>query len=760
MTRPNGARMIGAALVSASLLGMAMPAMAQSQTQSQSQNQTRAGSSAVADARLWQIARTGDEQTLLDLINNRVMAESALDPGVRDSLELFRTNHAKRETERNERKAEVSKELDDQLAAFDAERSAIALSDALSRAVQLQLLTRDPDAFFSDPRIVRLIKDAERVARESERQGDWMIASELFYRLDTIHDPADTYKEDVQRLGTRLSMIRLYAPERLWELRNNRRLAEGLDPLPPYNPFGDDYRTKLQSVDSTMIRTAIQRSAAQHVGRTTTTNPEGVTLNALIMGGLDAVRTMATTTDLAATFPGLGDAGKRESFLARIDERRAQVAAWNRPASAFDLRQVVDGVVVDAQTTVGIMPQAVLHEFGNGAMGELDTYSAFIWPDELARFRRSTEGEFIGVGIQIQLDELQNITVVAPLEGTPAQRAGVRSGDILKKIDGITAVGLGLDQAVEVITGPANTHVKLTVERKDEDDNITEITFDLVRQRIDLPTVKGWSKTGAGDQDWDWFIDRDNGIGYIRLTGFTDDSAREFDRAVAAMRLQGLQGLILDLRYNPGGLLDQAVEISSRFVPEGVIVKTVDAIGVPQEQQNARRQPGRQSLSNLPTIVLINEGSASASEIVAGAVQSAAQQGKTNALVVGQRSFGKGSVQNVYMLPGGSAAMKLTTHYYRVDSPRMIHKLPGATEWGVDPDLAVEMLPAQQAAALLLRRDADVLPLDENGNIMTQVERPDPNTLLTDGIDLQVHTALVLLQTQNQIAKGLSLLAD
>ncbi len=752
MTRPNVARMIGAALVSASLLGMALPASAQSPSQ--------AGASASADARLWQIARTGDEQTLLNLINNRVMADAALDPRVRDSLELFRTNHAKRETDRSERVAEVSKELDDHLAAFDAERTPISLSDALSRAVQLQLLTRDADAFFADPRIVRLIKDADRVAREAERKGDWMIASELFFRLDTIHDPADTYKEDVQRLGTRLSMIRLYAPQRLWELRNNRRLAEGLDPLPPYNPFGDDYRTKLQSVDSTMIRTAIQRSAQQHVGRTTRTNPDGVTMNALILGGLDAVRTMATTTDLAATFPGLGDAGRREAFLARLDERRAQVTAWTRDASAYDLRQVVDGVVADAQTTVGVMPQAVLHEFGNGAMGELDTYSAFIWPDELARFRRSTEGEFIGVGIQIQLDELQNITVVAPLEGTPAQRAGVRSGDIIKKIDGITAVGLGLDQAVEVITGPANTSVKLTVERKDEDDKVTEITFEMVRQRIDLPTVKGWSKTGAGDQDWDWFIDRDNGIGYIRLTGFTDDSAREFDRAVAAMRLQGLQGLILDLRYNPGGLLDQAVEISSRFVPDGMIVKTVDAIGVPQEQQNARRQPGRQSLSNLPTIVLINEGSASASEIVAGAVQAAAQQGKANALIVGQRSFGKGSVQNVYMLPGGSAAMKLTTHYYRVDSPRMIHKLPGATEWGVDPDLAVEMLPAQQAAALLLRRDADVLPLDENGNIMAHVERPDPNTLLTDGIDLQVHTALVLLQTQNQIAKGLSLLAD
>ncbi len=747
MTRPNGARMIGAAVVSAAMLGMAMPAAAQAAT-------------APGDSRLWNIARGGDESALLDLLDHRIITDESVDANVRASLELFKTNHAKREVERADKIAEVSKELDDQLAAYDADRNPVALSDALGKAGRLQLLKKDTAAFFAEPRIQRLVKDADRVARESERSGDWMMASELFFRLNTLHDPDEKYKDEVQRLGTRLSMIRLYAPERLWELRNTRRLAEGLDALPPYNPYGDDFRTKLKGIDSTMIRTAIQRSATQHVGRTTRTNPEGVTMNAMIRQGLDAVRTMATTTDLAMVFPGLGNSEKRGAFLARIDERLVEVAGWSRDASAYDLRRVVDGVLADAQATVGIMPEAVLHEFGNGAMSELDVYSAFIWPDELARFRRSTEGEFIGVGIQIQLDELQNITVVTPLEGTPAQRAGVRSGDILKKINGITAVGLGLDQAVEVITGPANTPVKLTVERKDEDDNISEITFDLVRQRIDLPTVKGWSKNGPGDTDWDWFIDRAGGVGYIRLTGFTDDSAREFDRALAVMRQQGLNGLILDLRYNPGGLLDQAVEIASRFVPEGMIVKTVDAIGMPQEQQNARRQAGREVLSQIPVIVLINEGSASASEIVAGAVQAAAQQGKTNALVVGQRSFGKGSVQNVYMLPGGSAAMKLTTHYYRVDSPRMIHKLPGSTEWGVDPDLSVEMLPSQQEAALLLRRDADVLPLNERGEIITTAVRPDPNTLLTDGIDLQVHTALVLLQTQNQIAKGLSLKTD
>lgn len=761
MTRPTRARRYGVALIAAALTGMAMTPLASAGGVPATEPSGRiALDMGNADNRVWQAATGGDESTLLGLIDNGLIQIDGLEPSVRESLDLFRANYAKRELNRAEKIAEVNTELNDQIAAYDAERDPISLSEALSNAVRLQLLTNDDDAFFADTRIGRLVGDAERAAREAEAKGDWLIASELFFRLDSIYDTKGTYREDVQRLGKRLSMIRLYAPERLWELRNNRRLAEDLDPLPAYNPYGDEYTAKLNGISSTMIRTAIQRSAQQHVGRVTRTNPEGITMNAMILGGIDAVRTMVTTTDLSQAFPGLGDDRKRADFLARLAERRDTVSGWTRDGSAYDLRRVIDAVLSDAQDTVNLKPEVVLHEFGNGAMGELDDYSAVIWPDELARFRRSTEGEFIGVGIQIQLDELQNITVVAPLEGTPAQRAGVRSGDVIKKINGISAIGLGLDQAVEVITGPANTAVALTVERTDDDDNVSEITFDLLRQRIDLPTVKGWAKTGSGDQDWEWFIDPEHQIGYIRLSGFTNDSATELDRAVSSMREQGLKGLILDLRYNPGGLLDQAVEIASRFVPEGMIVKTVDAMGIPQEQQNARQIASRQSLTNVPVVILINEGSASASEIVAGAVQAGAKAGKNKALIVGQRSFGKGSVQNVFMLPGGAAAMKLTTHYYRVDSPRMIHKLPGSTEWGVDPDVTVEMLPAQQENALRLRRDADVLPLDEKGNIITSVERPDPDTLLTDGIDLQVQAALVLLQTQNLIADGIASVKD
>lgn len=709
------------------------------------------GSTVVADVSatpgsIWRAAIEGDTNTLTALL--RPEHWQNLDSTFASSIELLQTNIEKREATRQEQIVKAQTELSENLTKYNDTKSGVDLSKALSKVVELQLLYDNEERFFEDMSVAKTIALADDAAAQAETNDDWMIASELYYRLNAIFDASGIYKEQVDRLSRRLAMIRMYAPQRLWEIRNERRLDEGLDALPPYNAYGDDFHEKLMGINSITVRTAIQRAADQHVGRQTRTHPEGVTMNDLIVSGLDAIKTMATTTDLAVVFPGLKDTKKRDNLLKVIEEQKLRVASKNSPASGYDLRRALDSVLSVGTQETGIMENALLHEFGNGAMSALDDYTAIIWPDELARFRRSTQGEFIGIGVQIQLDELQNIKIVTPLEGTPAQRAGIRSDDIIKLINGETAVGLGLDQAVELITGPANTKVDITVERMGDDGEPTEKLFTIVRQKIDLPSVKGWSKTGPGDTDWNYFIDKNDGIGYLRLTGFTDDSTREFDRAVSTMKNDGLNALILDLRYNPGGLLDQAVHLASRFVSSGMIVKTVDASGITESLNEAVRVPDRVSVADIPVIVLVNEGSASASEILSGAIQAGAKQGKLDALVLGHRSFGKGSVQNVYLLPGASAAMKVTTNYYKIDASRMIHKVPGSTVWGIDPDLQVEMLPSQQQDALLLRRDADVLPLDENGNIIVDAERPDPNTLLSDGTDLQVETALVLLQSR------------
>jgi len=707
---------------------------------------------------VWGLASQGDDSGIADLLMPQAWNATSETEFV-DALALLQENLDKREATRAESIEEARETLDEHMALFDENGSFIELSKALSAAVALQMLHESEDRFFADSKVSRLIDESIAAAKDSEGAGDWLIASELFYRLNALHDQAGTFKGDVDRLTRRLTMIRLYVPERLWELRNERRLAEELDGLPPYNPYGDLFTDKLTGIDSVMVRTALQRSAAQHLGRRSKQHPDGVSMNHLIAGGIDAVRTMATTTDLGASFDGFKNETTRSRFISDLDTLSAKYSDMAKPASAYDLRRAIDAMLSSSRDSVEVMSEALLHEFGNGAIAQLDPYTAIIWPDEVARFRRSTQGEFIGVGIRIQLDELQNITIVTPLTGTPAQRAGLQADDIIKKVDGVSAVGLGLDQAVEVITGPPNTDVTLTIERTIEDnegeESLEEFEYTITRAKIDLPSVTGWSRTGPANDDWNYFVDQDKGIGYIKLTGFTDDTTRDFDQAVGRMKEQGLEALVLDLRYNPGGLLDQAVQLSSRFVPEGMVVKTVDASGITQDRQDVRAVNPKYSVRDLPVVVLVNEGSASASEIVSGAIQAGAHQGKNKALVVGARSFGKGSVQNVYMLPGGLSAMKLTTQHYQVDSPRAIHKVPGATEWGIEPDLHVEMLPSQQAAALMLRRDADLYPIDQNGNVIEDAERPDPNSLITDGIDLQMQTALVLLQSQvdDSIAK-------
>ena len=412
--------------------------------------------------------------------------------------------------------------------------------------------------------------------------------------------------------------------------------------------------------------------------------------------------------------------------------------------SGYALRTLSRNLLDVNNQTVKLPDTALLHEFGNGSMAQLDEFSSIIWPDEKARFDRLTQGEFFGVGVQIQFDkDAQAIKVVTPLDGTPAQKAGVHAGDIIKKINGESAIGLSTNQAVDLITGPKGTRVKLTMER-----NGVEKDFELERDKIPLISVKGWKRTGPRESDWDWYIDPQDKIGYVRLLQFQDDTTDMLKDAIAAMQQAGgINGLILDLRFNPGGLLTQAHSVANAFVEKGTIVSTTAG-------DRLRASADRQLIQDVPIAVLINEGSASASEIVSGAIRYYADQKQIHAILIGTRTFGKGSVQNVLRLTDDdSAALKLTTQYYKIPTADgqgyILHRRPGASTWGVDAHVEVEMLPDQIAEALKLRQDADVLVIDETNQVVKGAEPPpDPQKLLTDGIDLQLQTALVLLQSQ------------
>ncbi len=723
--------------------GLAMPAplgLALAQPQVASSGSARAEADEWARA-VWSAASAdGDRGRLDELLNH----PPALQPmGLATSIQMLETNLAAREEQRVRELDEASTRLDEQLGRAEGDGTApdLALSEALVTTVRMHLLSLNKNEFLGQARTQRVIALAANAANQAEARGDWLMANELFVRLNALLEHERTYRADAERLGHRLNVLRLFVPERLWELRNNRELAEGNDPLPAYNPFGDDYTIKLNGVRENVVVNALQRSATEYVER------DRVSALDLALGGLDGVATLVSTSDIGRVFPGVNDEPKLAEFLDYIATTRQTLAARG---TRIDFAQIVARLLDMNDATVGLPHMVILHELGNGAVARLDEFTQIIWPDELAQFQKQTQGRFVGIGVQIQQDEQDNIVVVTPLEGTPAQRAGVHAGDILKAVDGRSIVGFSLNQAVSVITGEPGSVVRLTVERKVGDIS-AEVDIEVSRAQIAIGSVKGWERTGAREDDWNWFIDEAAGIGYLRMTGFVDTTDREFDRAIREMKQHGLNGLILDLRFNPGGLLNQAVAISNRFIPvrNGAIVRTADADGAiaTEERADARRA----TVTDIPIIVLVNEGAASASEIVAGAVQAYAHDGTIDAIVLGERTFGKGSVQNVYFLPGNQSAMRLTTHYYLLPNGRRVHRLPGATDWGVNPDLRVEMLPSQVEQAINLRRDADVMPIDETGQVVdTGVVRPDPNDLLNRGLDLQLQYALVLLQSRSR----------
>lgn len=690
-------------------------------------------------ADIWEKARAGNLDDLLALVDSMPADQPELAEVISD-FKTLKANVAKREASRDAQVAKVTAKLDEQLA---KEPTPLNLSRALKEAIELHMLTRDAEkaTLLTTPRVSGLIKAADRAAREAEAKGEWIFSNELFARLNMLLEDQGTYRNDADRQVNRLGMIRLYTPALFWELRDTRqKLEEKGKPLPAFNPQGEEFATKLKGITQVALIKALGMAGDGHVER--------VGMRQILIGGLEHVKTMITTHDLDRAFPGIADKEAAANMLGFIDDQLAMLNKRSSDPSTSQAAALVADVLAANRTSVKVPVEAVIHEFGNGAFGRLDEFSQIIWPDELQRFKRMTEGSFTGVGIQIQLDEeSQMIKVVQPLEGTPAQRAGVRAGDLLKKINDNSAVGLSLDQAIEQITGKRGTPVKLTVDRAG-----TDVDFDLLRDTIPIRTAKGWKRTGDSDTDWDYMVDKATGIGYVRLSGFNDNTTQELHAAIRSMQQSpvGLNGIVLDLRFNPGGLLTQAVSVTNTFINSGTVVYTEGAGGTPGDIHYAERE-GQVVRNGTPIIVLINNGSASASEIVSGAIEHYGKDRSINAMVLGHRSFGKGSVQNVIPL-SSTTYMKLTRQYYHLPDKRVIHRKPGALDWGVTPDLTVEMLPKQITDALTLRIDADT---PAEGRIARKVEEgdqelgdPEPDRLIVEGIDLQLEAAVAILKAQ------------
>src|SRR3989449_4405160 len=324
-----------------------------------------------------------------------------------------------------------------------------------------------------------------------------------------------------------------------------------------------------------------------------------------------------------------------------------------------------------------------------GMLSTLDPHSEFMEPEKYKELKSDTEGAFGGLGIVISMKD-NFITVVAPMEDSPGFKSGILSGDRILKIDGRSTEKMSLQDAVKNLRGEPGTEVTMTVLRPSSN-QLRD--YKLTRSVINIDMVKDIH----GKKD---FPLGENKIGYVRLVQFGEKTSDDLEAALKKLRGQGMQALILDLRWNPGGLLEQAVDVCEKFLPRGELVVTTE--GRNPAQSSVRKAMGHgDELRNMPMVVLVNLGSASASEIVAGCLQDLKR-----AIVLGEKTFGKGSVQSILPLSDGSA-LRLTTAKYYTPSHKVIH------EEGITPDIAVPLSPEEDRDIQLRRAPGGVESLNE-----------------------------------------------
>ena len=390
-------------------------------------------------------------------------------------------------------------------------------------------------------------------------------------------------------------------------------------------------------------------------------------------------------------------------FAAQASFAKENAVAEDAEINSYELLNLFGEVMERAKATYveDVSDKQLIEAAINGMLTSLDPHSSYLDEKDFKYMNEQTSGKFGGLGIEITMEQ-GVVKIISPIDDTPAFRAGLKPGDYITHIDGETIIGMTLNEAVDKMRGKQGTKVKLTIRR------INEKPFDVTLKREEIKTQS--VKTDIKDDD----------VFYIRIGSFSEevdtDIKKAFEKA-AKKRKAPFKGIVLDVRNNPGGLLDQAVAVSSLFLNQGEVVST----RARNEEDTLRYSAkGEDITKGLPIVVIINNGSASASEIVAGALQD-----HKRAVIIGEKSFGKGSVQTVVPL-GNYGAMRLTTAKYYTPSGRSIQ----AT--GIEPDIVVHPAKVEEFTNEYGFSEAEYTNALENETVKDEAKKKDSNDENTD----------------------------
>jgi carboxyl-terminal processing protease len=712
-------------------MGMSSPVLAQ-------QENPAAELARVEDLKYaaFQALKTGQFDRTSDLLNQA--QEMSRDP----ALATMKTWLADYQGRLTVSLAERKKEYDEAVVNLNKLKEAGLETYASDAAAAAYQYAADKEDFRKQPWVSEVIARSHELATVAEQNGDWMTARRLYSDLSAIEPINPAWRTKINDVSRRLTLLAIYAPDQLEAVYKadseaRKQVAQIIDPEKAatkpsddieMNPdFRLDWKQMLQGVKLEMMRDAMKGARDGYYRETA--YPE------LVGGGVAGLQLLISTNGLEKTFPALADANLRKQFADALDAVKRDSSVPDRMRTYAQLSDAVQSIQTANAQTLQLPDEVILYEFTNGALSTLDPFTNVIWPFDLPEFIKSTQGNFVGVGIQIANDDEGFLKVVSPLPDSPAMKAGILADDRVIKINGKSAKGVTTTQAVKAITGREGSQVTLTIESPDG--NTKELT--LTRAKIDVASVKGWSQKSMGS--WDFMIDQDTGIGYIRLTNFTRESAHEVETAIKNIKDAHGKAIILDLRANPGGLLTAATEIADQFLPGGNIVSTRTASNV-ETSPPVDARPSRDDVT-MPTVVLVNQYSASASEIVSGALKD-----HKRALIVGERTFGKGSVQMLYPIARNEAFLKLTTSHYYLPSGRCLHREEDSVDWGVDPDVSIDMTPEEMRNVLKLRQDMDVLrsgPATNPTTLPSEFKSREEQLLASDP---QLGAAVLLLKMQ------------